>query len=386
MVERVWEYYLEECPKCGGELELVQPDRDVKHQVELKKVLVSVQEHRRWRQKCHQCGQEHLPRWPEELVRAGLAGPRLTAWIAWLKTACHLSYTGIQRLLSDCAGLKLSRGYLAKIVQKVSDCLASPYQEMLDRVAMQSQVNVDETGHKENGDRYWTWCFRTPEYTAFKISPSRSSKVLVEVLGPDFQGVLSCDYFSAYRKYIKEFDKKAQFCLAHFVRDVKFLADHPHQANRRHGQRLLASLRKLFHVIHRRKEFASEATFRRRLTAIRNQLVYDAIMESPGTREADNLADRFASHYESFFTFITNPDIEPTNNAAERAIRPIAIHRRVTQGTRSARGRTCWERLWSVIATCERQGRSAFHYLTEAVSKAYAGVPVPSLVTPYDTS
>lgn len=87
---------------------------------------------------------------------------------------------------------------------------------------------MDETGHKENGQRLWTWCFRAPLITLFKISPSRGSEVLLQTLGLEFNGVLGCDYYSAYHKYMRLNENVlVQFCLAHLIRDVRFLVGHP---------------------------------------------------------------------------------------------------------------------------------------------------------------
>jgi hypothetical protein len=86
---------------------------------------------------------------------------------------------------------------------------------------------VDETGLKEYNRRLWTWCFRASLFTLFKIEPSRGSDVLLEVLGREFNGVLGCDYFSAYRKYMGDCSVQLQFCLAHLLRDVRFLTEHP---------------------------------------------------------------------------------------------------------------------------------------------------------------
>jgi hypothetical protein len=79
----------------------------------------------------------------------------------------------------------------------------------------------------------------------------------VEVLGREFNGVLGCDYFSAYRKYMKDFDVVVQFCLAHLIRDIKFLVEHPQRANRTYGELLREHFRKLFETFHRREEYAS---------------------------------------------------------------------------------------------------------------------------------
>ena len=120
---------------------------------------------------------------------------------------------------------------------------------------------------------------------------------------------------------------------------MKFLAEHPDKENLAYGTLLLEHLRKLFHVIHRREDYPTQVGFRNALQRIRNQFTSDVLLRSPSTREAGNLADRFLEHSENFFTFITTPGIEPTNNLAEQAIRFVAIHRRMTQGTADAPGK-----------------------------------------------
>ena len=145
-----------------------------------------------------------------------------------------------------------------------------PYEELLDHLPDQDFLNVDETGHKQNGQRQWTWCFRAELYTLFKIDPTRSGDVLIEVLGTEFDGVLGCDYFSAYRRYHREFGVALQFCLAHLIRDVKFLTTLPDARDRAYGERLLGGLRSLFAVIHRREDL-SERDFQGQLEAARAQ-------------------------------------------------------------------------------------------------------------------
>jgi transposase len=296
-----------------------------------------------------------------------------------------MSFTSIRKFLRDVVGVTISRGQLRKVVAKVSDSLLEPYEQLLALLPKEDRLNVDETGHKENGQRLWTWCFRASLYTVFKISPSRGSGVLLEVLGKEFDGVLGCDYFGAYRKYMRLTDNVTlQFCLAHFIRDVKFLVKHPNKKNRDYGSRLLEQLRKLFQVIHRRDEYRTEGRFQGALTRIRDDLVYYATKNSPATREAKNLKGRFLKHEKSFFTFITTPGVEPTNNLAEQAIRFVAIHRRMTQGTRSRGGQIWCERIWSAIATCAQQCRSLFEYIEDAVRAHFRGKQVPSLIP--DTS
>ena len=259
-----------------------------------------------------------------------------------------MSFSTIRKFLRDVVEVTISRGQLRKLIGKVSDSLRDPYEELLGWLPEQDRLNVDETGHKDNGQRMWTWCFRASMFTLFKISPSRGSGVLLEVLGEEFNGVLGCDYYGAYRKYMRLHENVTlQFCLAHLIRDVKFLAEHPNKKNRAYGERLLEHLRQLFRTIHRREEYASEETFQRALHRVEADLVWDATMESPHTNEALNMEERFYQHTESYFRFITTPGVEPTNNLAEQAIRFVAIHRRLTQGTRSESGQTWCEHIWT---------------------------------------
>ena len=276
-------------------------------------------------------------------------------------------------------GVTVSRSYLAKLIAKVSDSLAQSYCELLERLPSEAVLNIDETGHKENKQRLWTWCVRAQPYTLFHIDKSRGSEVLAELLGAEFNGVLGCDYFSAYRKYMRMFDVRVQFCLAHLIRDVKFLLTLPGREDRAYGQRLQESLRELFAVIHRR-ETMTATRFQQALEAARNQVLWAGTIRVPDTKHARNLAERFRKHGAAYFRFVTTPGIEPTNNLAEQAIRFVVIDRRITQGTRSEKGRRWCERIWTVIATCAQQGRGAFQFLLDSVQAYLSGTKPPSLL------
>jgi transposase len=251
--------------------------------------------------------------------------------------------------------------------------------ELLEDLPIQARLNIDETGHKQSGARMWTWCFRASLYTLFKIDPTRSGDVLIEVLGKEFNGVLGCDYFSAYRRYQREFGVLLQFCLAHLIRDVKFLTTLPDPRERAYGERLREALRQLFAVIHRREQL-SAAAFQGQLEAARAEVLRCGTQEVPATKHSRNLAKRFAKHGESYFRFITEPGVEPTNNLAEQAIRFVVLDRLVTQGTRSEAGNRWCERIWTVIATCSQQGRSVFDYLHAAVEAWFHQTEAPSLL------
>ena len=377
-INQTIDYRPDRCPDCGARMRpLVRPPRTLQ-QVELPETPLVVTEHRAHAAWCPCCRRTHYAAWPPEVEKAGLIGPRLSALIAWLKGVGHCSFSTTGRFCRDVLGLGLSRGQLAKVVGKAGAAMRAAYDALAARLPEEPCLNVDETGHKENGDALWTWVFRARLYTVFKIDPSRGSEVLMDALGRGFTGVLGCDYFSAYRKYMGDFDVPVQFCLAHLIRDVKFLVDLPDPVTAAYGRRLLEELRRLFHVIHRR-ETMDAARFRRALERARDRVL--KVGKGPPPRiEARNLANRFCRHGAAYFRFITTPGIEPTNNLAEQAIRFVVQDRHVTQGTRGPRGRRWSERIWTATATCAQQGRSVFEYLHQTLVAHFTGSPTPSLL------
>src|SRR3954468_21110943 len=374
------DYYPPEiCPDCGLGLRPAGDEARVIQQMDVPAVPILIEEHRSHPGWCPNCCKVHYPGLPPEVERAGLVGPRLTPLIAYLKGPCHASYATIRKFLRDVVQVTLSRGQLVKIIGKVSEALERPYEELLEDLPIQARLNIDETGHKQNGARMWTWCFRASLYTLFKIDPTRSGDVLIEVLGQEFNGVLGCDYFSAYRRYRREFGVLLQFCLAHLIRDVKFLTALPDARDRAYGEGLREALRALFAVIHRREHLSPQA-FQGRLEAARTEVLRCGTQGVPETKHSRNLAKRFEVHGESYFRFLTEPGVEPTNNLAEQAIRFVVLDRLVTQGTRSEAGNRWCERIWTVIATCEQQGRSVFDDLETAVEAWFHRTEAPSLL------
>jgi transposase len=352
---------------------------DVVQQIELKESPVEVTEHRARRYRNRLTQELLCTGLPDEIKAAGLIGPRLSAYIAYLKGACHISYANIQTLLADVYGVRVSTGLIAKITtRKVSAALAAPYEELRTALPEQGNLGIDETGHKDDGQPYWTWCFRARSFILFHIAASRGSEVLQEMLGTAFDGVINCDYFSAYRKFMKDSSAIMQFCLAHLIRDLKFLAEQNDKVTRNWAQRMLQGFEEMFSLIHRREEL-TEQYFQNKLEKLRDKLIRQ-FKSAPDRPVVRDLRNRFKLHAKQFFTFVTTPGIEPTNNQTEQAIRYIVIDRKVTQGTRGLNGQRWCERIWTVLSTCGLQRRSAFEFLCDAVQAFLRGEKAPSLL------
>ena len=379
-----------QCPDCGSsDLEVLPEPARVMQQVELLPKPFKVTEHVVQACRCRKCQSIQTGQLPAAIAATGLIGPRMMGLLLFMKGAMRSSYTAIEEFLDHVMGFKVCRGYLAKVMVRGSHALQPPVDELRSLLPTQQVLNVDETGHKEKGENLWTWCFRARDFVLFTIQESRGSEVLMEFLGQEFNGVLGCDYFSAYRKFMGLMSGTMQFCFAHLIRDLKFLDEHPERIMRIYAQPILRAIRRVFHLIHEQvqnpvEDFQSKLEWQKKRilalaadTACLSPIQWYVQKEYP---EVFNMAERFRKHGQAYFTFITTPEIGPTNNAAEQALRFVVMDRRATQGTRSQKGRTFCERIWTTVGTCRMNKRSIFGYLCEAVTAWANGHPIPSLI------
>src|SRR6266496_71367 len=369
---------LTHCPDCGQLLEATDQAPRIIQQIDLQPLTFTIEEHQSHTSWCPHCHKAYGAPFPEAVAKGGLLGPQLTALVAYLKGVCHASFSTIRKFFRDVLAVPISRGQLAKVISKVSAALERPYEELLGLLPEEAVLNVDETGHKLNGARWWTWCFRAELYVLYHIDPHRSADVLMQILGKEFDGVLGCDCFSAYQRYMRECGIVVQFCLAHLIRDIKFLTTLPSVEEKAYGERLRELLRELFHIIHEREQLSAQE-YKRRLETKREQIVTAGTTSVPASQPCQAMAKRLRKHGAAYFTFITTPGIEPTNNLAEQAIRFVVIDRHITQGTRSEGGNRWSERIWTVIATCAMQGLSVYEFLCASVRGFWEGTPQPSL-------
>jgi transposase len=339
-------------------------------------------------------GRTITPDVPE--AKGPIFGPRMLAMIGWLKSMGHCSYSTIETWMEDVLGVPVSRGYLAKLCTgTISDSLRDAYEELKSAIPRQEQLGSDETSLKNNGKKHWVWCITAATFTVFQIATTRSRAVLEALVGDEFQGYLNFDYFSANCSFAWNFWIKAQYCWAHLIRDVRFLQKHPDEKTKAWAEQLLDRSRRLFSAWHRRDEMTAEG-FRRSMLTHRNRFL-DLVRNPPATKEAANLAARFAiveyfdeessttgwyDLSQDYFRFAFVDGVEPTNNHSEQQIRHCVIDRRITQGTRGEAGQRYHERMWTTIATCRKQGRGFFEFLYTSITAKLANRPATSLLTP----
>ena len=192
---------------------------------------------------------------PPSVRREGLFTSRMVSLVGYLKGRGHMSYSTISGFLTDVLELSVSQGYLAKCCNaKLSGALAESHAAVLDYVRHAAVVGTDETGHKDSGRRGWTWCHHAGDVVFFEIADCRGSGVLLKNLGADFANILTADFYSANRTFVSSTGAKVQWCWAHLIRDIKFIAELGYENVKKWAQRLLGIAKTMIDTWRRGKD------------------------------------------------------------------------------------------------------------------------------------
>ena len=350
----------------------------VRHQVtEFPPVRAMVTEHRLHRVVCPRCGQTTRATLPPD-VPAGAFGPRLQATVAVLSGQYHLSQRQVADVCGTVLDAPLAASSVAGLCQATAAALAAPVAAVQAPLPAAAVVNADETRWPQAGQTQWLWVVVTGLVTVFAIAASRGSRVIKDLLGEDYGGVLGSDRYAGYAWLDVAF---RQVCWAHLKRDFQGLVDRGGAAQEV-GTAALALVHDLFTAWHQYRDGALDrlglqATMRPVQDAF--AAVLDAGARCPDQKAA-GLCRALDRLWPALWTFVDEAGVDPTNNAAERALRPAVLWRKGSFGTQSDGGARFVERLLTVTATCKQQGRSALDYLTAVCTAAQFGQPPPSLV------
>lgn len=378
-VDEVHEVKPTECRECGHGLsgEDAEPYR---HQVtEVPPVVARVEEYRLHILSCAKCGKKTRAKLPQG-VPTGAFGPRLQAMVTLLTGQYHLSKRESCQVMTDFFQAKLSLGSVSKLEQRTSQALEAPVDQVRQAIQQQTVINIDETGWYQAHKRAWLWVATTPQLSAFLIRPSRGSQVAKELLGQQFLGIVGSDRWSAYNWLATN---QRQLCWAHLLRDFQAFVDRGGQS-RTLGNSLLAQMRLMFDAWHLLKHGESDRiAFQDTMQPIRQQV---GTLLRQGTscdhsKTAGTCRD-ILKREAALWTFVDSPHVEPTNNLAERQVRPAVIWRKHCFGTQSDAGSRFVERILSAVATLKLQQRNVLDYLTLACHAFNSGQPPPSLLPP----
>jgi transposase len=378
-VDRIVDHRPTTCAQCARPLPVRPLGEDfAAHQVtELPPLRSEVTEHRLHRVRCPACGAPTRAPLPPE-VPAGAFGPRLQATVAVLSGRYRLSRREVADVCETVLDAPLCVGSVDGLCQTTADAVATPVAEVTALLAATPVANADETGWRQAGQTRWLWTVVTPLATVFVIASSRGSQVIKGLLGGAFAGILGSDRWSAYAWLDLA---RRQLCWAHLKRDFAGLADRG-GPGAPVGTAALALVGDLFTAWHRFREGALDrAGLQKAMQPVQAgfERVLDDGMACTDAKAA-GLCRALDRLWPALWTFVDEDGVEPTNNAAERALRPAVLWRKGSFGTQSDGGARFAERLLTVTATCQQHGRSVLEYLTVVCTAVQLGQPIPSLL------
>jgi transposase len=292
--------------------------------------------------------------------------------------AYRLSKRNIEELIGDFFGVRISLGSIANLEHATSEALKPAVAQAVTALQSRPTVNIDETGWFEKSSNSWLWAAVAEDLTVFLVRKRRGADVAKEILGTDFAGVAITDQWRAYDWLANH---RRQLCWAHLIRNFRSLEGHGPVAVRV-GAELLTIADRLFAGWHAvRDGTISLATFRETVAPLRSrmsEILYQG-RESPIPRLRALCRDLRRSEA-AMWTFVDCPGVEPTNNAAERAVRHGVLWRKSSFGTDSQNGSRFVERILTVVATLRQHGRHVLGYVTEACRAALTGRAPPPLL------
>jgi transposase len=365
------------CRGCGKPLhgEDPQPER---HQVaEIPKAEPDVDEYQLHALLCDECGTTTRASLPPG-VPTGPFGPRLQAIVALSSGAYKMSKREIEQMVEDFFGVPISLGSIAHLEQATSEAIAAPVAEVAQAIQKQPVVQADETGWYERSKRAWLWGAIASTMALFLIRASRGAKVAQELLGAAFAGILVSDRWSAYAWVDVA---RRQLCWAHLLRQFRGFQDRGPEA-RVIGEALELLTETMFHVWHGvRDGTMTRAAFQEFIENLRPHVV--ARLQEGVACPVQPVAGRcreILALEPALWTFAHVEGVEPTNNAAERILRPGVLWRKRSFGTDSPNGSRFVERILTVVTTLRLQKRHVLDYLTAACEAALHGTTPPSLL------
>jgi transposase len=371
----------EQCAHCQAPLSGDAP-KPWRHQViEIPPITPVVTEYQWHQLVCATCGEVTRAPWPAG-VPSGTYGPRVQATVALYTGSYRLSKRTTQQMMGEVFGVPMSVGTISSLEQATTAAVAAPVEEAHTYVHAQAVAHLDETRWRQGGKRAWLWVAVTSWVTVFVVRMSRGGHVARELLGEQFAGILVTDRYSAYNWYPVRW---RQVCWAHLLRDFEAMRGRG-GCSEEIGDALLAQAHQMFAWWHRVREGTLQrSSFRSYMSPLRREV--ERLLEAGrrcGVPKTAGTCRDILKRREALWTFVQVEGVEPTNNTAERSIRPGVLWRKGSFGTQSAEGSRFVESMMTVVATLKQQQRHVLEYLTAACEAALRGEAAPSLLPESD--
>jgi len=376
------------CPECRAQLSDVEHhERYVEELVPSRVVTTCYHTTSGW---CGNCRKRVESRGENQPPAADLPHAQLglnaLATAVMMRVCYRLPFRQVTRLFADLPGLKISPGALVKQIKRVARWMETQYHRIQLAIRAAAVVHADETGWRTNGRNGYLWTLTTADHTLYHVDRSRGAKVIAELLGKAFgEGgqTLVSDFYSVY----DQFNADQQKCLTHLLRELRdTVASRPELAGHAFFTRGRKLVKDMLRLKNRREELTA-ATYQRRVQQIERRL--ESLSSGHwDDADADRLTRRLARYRTKLTTFLHKPEVDGTNNAAERAIRPAVVMRKITGGSRGQDGARSWAIVSSVLRTAQQQGRNVLETIKTLLRAQWSGKEATLLtdLLPADTS
>jgi len=374
--ERI-EVPLPACPHCGGAVEALEPIEQFIE--EIPPIRPRVTHLVTYRGRCPDCGAVHSTHPLKTSEATGAAGaqlgPRALALAAALNKQHGLTMRTTCRVLDQLAGLRLSPGGLAQLVQRVAQKAEAAYAALIIDIRAAAAVFVDETSWYVGAPGPWLWVFTTTTAAVYRVESSRGREVVTGTLGAGFAGVLVSDCLAAYENV----PYRAHKCIGHHLKAIAEARRRPDAADTGYLDEWRLFFRAVIGFYRARPHMAAEEFVERRgrLEGWRERL-FATPRTGPGEVAIQN---RIGRRWGAILTCLYEPAAEPTNNRAERELRPAVIARKLSCGNKTQAGRRSFEVLRSVATSCWKRGHDAVSFLAGLLPFGARADPVPEPVT-----
>jgi transposase len=379
-VGRTLDAYPEHCRGCGADLpkSACSGLEPLPHQfAEIPSIEPFVTEVRQFRACCPRCHLTTLADLPPG-VPDGAFGPNLRALVVLLSGRFRMSRREVVEFSAEALGLSISVGSVSNVCLRVGQALMLPVREVKEEIRKADVVHADESGWRQRGIRHWVWVAATSTLAFFRIARKRGAEVVREILGESFGGCIVTDRWSAYSVIPED---RRQICWAHLIRDFQGFVDRGGEGSS-FGESGLELSKRLFTIWdpYMRGEMSRQA-MTTKMGQVECELgeLLEGGHHSPD-KKVRSFCKKLLELAPSLFLFSRVPGVEPTNNRAERALRPIVLWRKGSFGTACAKGSRFVERMMTVVMTCRLQGRPVLPYLEEVCRTWDRGQRAPPLV------
>jgi len=352
-IDEVKEHKLDECPICG---EPVSDTQEIRERIveDIEQPKTKNTKHIIHRCYCKNCNKIVEPEIEDALPNARF-GLKLMLLVLILKLDCRIPSNKVTSILSSVFGVKISDGEIYNILRQLSEAFGDYYSELEKRIKEALIKNIDETSWRINGKNYWLWLFINKEIALFIVDRKRSSGVPIKILGNQKGKIIIEDRFSAYNKFAEVSGCEQQICWAHLLRNSKDLAEHYREAK----------------YIHRRMKYIyGKAKEGERKEKLLHWMDLIASRNYRSTEVFKFVKSVCRNHKENLFRFVDNPEIDSTNNRAERGLRHAVVIRKISNGSRSEDGAEVTVRLLSVLQTMKLQEVNPFNGAMDLLQKA----------------